>query len=138
MADIQGPVGGNFANKLGAARTLKTFGTGLNTGDKQTEDQARETLGGSLKGQQVANNSVKRGIASTFAGNGFTVPPKTARPSKPVNPVNLGKNKNGIPYYSDKPTLQEKAKEFRQDAGPANKNNQTPANRKNMTPRSQG
>lgn len=106
---ITGPVGGNFANKLGALR-------------------------------QNAQKSTIR--ANTTVGKDFSLLPMQGKPGalpeKPIRPVNLGKNKGGVPYYSEKPTLQRKSQEFRQDQGLANKNNQTPANKKNTTPRSQG
>lgn len=84
MPNIQGPVGGNFANNQGALR-------------------------------QNAQKSTIRANTTNY-GN-FSVLPMQGKPgalpSKPIKPVNLGKNKGGIPYYSEKPTLQAKSQKFK-------------------------
>lgn len=91
-------------------------------------------------GGNFANN---QGGLRAKAMNSAINPAPLVKPAKPVNLVQRKVNGKGYPIskpsgYQGVNDLRSKAQEFRQDQGPANKNNQTPANMKNMTPRSQG
>lgn len=102
MPDIQGPVGGNFANKLGAARSLTNNGAEATLNETRRNQLtmpgeqkafagniAREQakLGSSPKAQRVASNSIRRGaLRDIKKGSGmfgtqkneiYAIPPKT-------------------------------------------------------------